>query len=396
MKKSTAILLTAGVLISLVFSGCGPGGQQIKIGVAGPLTGEQAKAGQDVLHGVQLAVSEWNAKGGVLGKRIVIIAGDDRADEKEAYNVAEKLSNQGVCGVIGHYNSHCSIAGSRIYNQRMLPQISPSSTNPKYTEQGFANVFRTCGRDDQQGQVAADFALNNLKIKKVAVFNDGTTYGRGLTEEFTKLITASIQLPIGTRGKNAIPAVEIVAEAELQPVKDGQAPGYDAVLDPLISIQPDLVYFGGSYPEGAVLVRKMKERKLKSAFMAGDAIANSVYLKAGGIATEGTYFTFGPAVEDMPEAGRFYGSFKARYGEIGPYSVYSYDAAMVLLQAIEKAGIAAGDSLVSVLHSQKFYGAMGEVDFNNKGDIKAAPYVIWRVKGGEFVPVKAENDKKVE
>ena len=377
-------LLAAGSLLAL--SGCRGGGEQIRIGVAGPLTGEQAKAGQDVLHGVQLAVSEWNAKGGVLGKRIVIIAGDDRADEREAYIVAEKLANQGVCGVVGHYNSHCSIAGSRIYNQRMLPQISPSSTNPKYTEQGFANVFRTCGRDDQQGQVAADFAIKNLNLRKVAIFSDGTTYGRGLAEEFKKAIMATASAQNDPRAKSGPPAIELVAEGELQPVREGQAPGYDAVLDPLISSQPDLVYFGGSYPEGAVLVRKMKERKLKGAFMAGDAIANSVFLKTGGIATEGTYFTFGPAVEDMPQAGRFYGAFKARYGEIGPYSVYAYDAARVLLQAIEMAGLTSGDSLVSVLHSQKFSGAMGELEFDQKGDIKASPYVVWRVKGGEFLP----------
>lgn len=384
-----SLVIPMSIASLTVMSGCEGGGEQIRIGVAGPLTGEQAKAGQDVLHGVQLAVSEWNAKGGVLGKRVVIIAGDDRADEKEAYIVAEKLANQGVCGIVGHYNSHCSIAGSRIYNQRMLPQISPASTNPKFTEQGFVNVFRTCGRDDQQGQVAAEFAVKTLNIKKVAVFNDGTTYGRGLTEEFKKSI-AAMQIPVSAKGKNILPAIEIVAEAELQPVKEGQATGYDAILDPLISSQPDLVYFGGSYPEGAVLIRKIKERKLKSAFMAGDAIANSVYLKTGGIATEGTFFTFGPAVEDMPDAGRFYGSFKARYGEIGPYSVYAYDAANVLLQAIEKAGLIAGDSLVSVLHAQKFSGAMGEIDFNEKGDIIAAPYVIWKVKGGEFVPVKME------
>lgn len=387
MKKviGTLVLMAAAGSL-LVLSGCGGGGEQIRIGVAGPLTGEQAKAGQDVLHGVQLAVSEWNARGGVLGKRIVIIAGDDRADEKEAYIVAEKLANQGICGVVGHYNSHCSIAGSRIYNQRMLPQISPSSTNPKYTEQGFANVFRTCGRDDQQGQVAADFAIKNLNIRKVAIFSDGTTYGRGLAEEFKKYIVAAMSTKDAPRAKTAAPAIELVAEGELQPVREGQAPGYDAVIDPLISSQPDLVYFGGSYPEGAVLVRKMKERKLKGAFMAGDAIANSVFLKTGGIATEGAYFTFGPAVEDMPQAGRFSGAFKARYGEIGPYSVYAYDAAQVLLQAIEKAGLTSGDSLVSVLHSQKFSGAMGELEFDQKGDIKASPYVVWRVKGGEFLP----------
>jgi branched-chain amino acid transport system substrate-binding protein len=389
-KVLISLMIPLSVASLAVMSGCEGGGEQIRIGVAGPLTGEQAKAGQDVLHGVQLAVSEWNAKGGVLGKRVVIIAGDDRADEKEAYIVAEKLANQGVCGIVGHYNSHCSIAGSRIYNQRMLPQISPASTNPKFTEQGFVNVFRTCGRDDQQGQMAAEFAVKTLNIKKVAVFNDGTTYGRGLTEEFKKSI-AAMQIPASAKGKNVQSAIEIVAEAELQPVKEGQATGYDEILDPLISSQPDLVYFGGSYPEGAVLIRKIKERKLKSAFMAGDAIANSVYLKTGGIATEGTFFTFGPAVEDMPDAGRFYGSFKARYGEIGPYSVYAYDAAMVLLEAIEKAGLTTGDSLVNVLHSQKFSGAMGEIEFDAKGDIKAAPYVIWKVKGGEFVPVKMNS-----
>jgi branched-chain amino acid transport system substrate-binding protein len=383
------LMITLAVATSLVFlSGCDGGGEQIRIGVAGPLTGEQAKAGQDVLHGVQLAVSEWNAKGGVLGKRIVIIAGDDRASEKEAYIVAEKLANQGVCGVIGHYNSHCSIAGSRIYNQRMLPQISPSSTNPKYTEQNFDNVFRTCGRDDQQGQVAAKFAINKLNIKKVAIFNDGTTYGRGLTQEFKR---AALSLSQSVeKNKNIIPGIEIVAEAELKAITDGQAIGYDEVLDPLISLQPDLVYFGGSYPEGAVLVRKMKERKLKGIFMAGDAIANSVYLKTGGISSEGTYFTFGPAVEEIPQAANFYNSFKARYGEIGPYSVYAYDAAMVLLEAIEKADDTTGDSLIRVLHSQTFTGALGEISFDEIGDVEVAPYVIWKVKGGEFMPVKEE------
>ncbi|MBI5805490.1 branched-chain amino acid ABC transporter substrate-binding protein [candidate division TA06 bacterium] len=382
MKKTTAILLTAGVLASLVFSGCGPGGQQIKIGVAGPLTGEQGKAGQDLLHGVQLAVSECNARGGVLGKRVVIIAGDDRADDREANAIAQRLCDQGVAGVVGHYNSHCSIAGSRIYNQRMIPQITPSSTNPKFTEQGFANVFRTCGRDDQQGRIAADYAFNVMKVKKVAIFSDGTTYGLGLAEEFKKSILSYNQ-PRKIE-------VTIVADAQIQMITEGKSPDYGPLLDPLISYQPDLIYFGGSYPEGAMLIRQIKERRLAAAFMSGDAIANSELIKRGGVATEGIYFTFGPAVEDMPQAGRFYDSFKARYGELGPYSVYAYDAANVLLKSIELAGTTSGDSLVKVIHSAKFAGAMGELEFDGNGDIKAAPYVLWTVKGGEFGPVKAE------
>lgn len=362
--------------------GCGKAGEQIKIGVAGPLTGEQGKAGQDLLHGVQLAVSECNARGGVLGRRVVIVAGDDRASDKEAASIAATLCNQGVVGVIGHYNSHCSIAASQIYHQRNIPQISPASTNPKFTEQGYANVFRTCGRDDQQGKVAAGFALNVLGVRKVAVFHDGTTYGQGLAEEFKKA------LPLTSEPGRKEPLVALVSEQQIPLAAEGTMPDYGRYLDPLLSLGPDLIYFGGNYPEAAILVRQIRERKIEARFLAGDAIANSVFLKVGGIAAEGINFTFGPAVEDMPQAGHFYGSFKARYGELGPYSIYAYDAANVLLEAVRLAGTTAGDSLVAVLGSQSFPGAMGEIRFDPKGDIMAAPYVVWTVKGGEFVTLK--------
>ena len=384
---SAAIIISTAIIL---LPGCGKGGEQIKIGVAGPLTGEQGKAGQDLLHGVQLAVSEWNARGGVLGKRVVIIAGDDRASEKEASDIAATLCNQGVVGVIGHYNSHCSIAASRIYHQRGLPQISPASTNPTFTEQGFQNVFRTCGRDDQQGMVAAEFALAQLKVTKVAIFNDGTTYGRGLAEEFKKAVLAP-STGLGTSqapNKEKKPQVVVVTEQEIPAVKEGAVPDYGPFLDPLITLLPDLIYFGGNYPEAAMLVRQIKDHKIEAEFLAGDAIANSVFIKAGGIATEGIYFTFGPAVEDLPQAGHFYGSFRSRYGELGPFSVYSYDAANVLLEAVRQAGVSTGDSLVKVLHSGAFSGALGDIGFDAKGDIKAAPYVLWTVKGAEFETMK--------
>lgn len=379
-KKSIVFFLVIG--LTMAVAGCGPGGEKIKIGVAGPLTGEQGKAGQDILHGVQLAVSECNARGGVLGRRVVIVAGDDRASDKEAASIAATLCDQGAVGIIGHYNSHCSIAASQIYHQRGVPQISPASTNPRFTEQGYANVFRTCGRDDQQGKVAAEFALGVLGVKKVAVFHDGTTYGKGLVEEFKKA------LPPAPEDKKKEPLVAIVSEQEIPLISEGAVPDYGPLLDPLLSLQPDLIYFGGNYPEAAVLVRQIKERKIEASFLAGDAIANSVLIKVGGIATEGIHFTFGPAVEDMPQAGHFYGSFKARYGELGPFSIYAYDAANVLLEAIRRAGAAAGDTLVKTLRAETFSGALGEIKFDAKGDIMAAPYVVWTVKGGEFVPLK--------
>lgn len=379
-RKSIAAVLTACVILAA--AGCGPGGEQIRIGVAGPLTGEQGKAGQDILHGVQLAVSECNARGGVLGRRVVIVAGDDRASDKEAASIAATLCSQGVVGVVGHYNSHCSIAASQIYHQRNVPQVSPASTSPKFTEQGYANVFRTCGRDDQQGKVAAEFALNVLGVAKVAIFHDGTTYGQGLAEEFKKA------LPLAVEPGKKEPRVVLVSEQQIPLAAEGAVPDYGLYLDPLLSLGPDLIYFGGNYPEAAVLVRQIKERKIGARFLAGDAIANSVFLKVGGMAAEGIHFTFGPAVEDMPQAGHFYGSFKARYGELGPFSIYAYDAANVLLEAIRRAGAATGDTLVKTLHAETFSGALGEIRFDAKGDIVAAPYVVWTVKGGEFVPLR--------
>jgi len=381
MMKRQVAFLTALVL-AFAAIGCRPGREPIKIGVAGPLTGEQGKAGQDILHGVQLAVSEWNARGGVLGRRVVIVAGDDRASDKEAAAIAATLCNQGVVGIIGHYNSHCSIAASQIYHQQGIPQISPASTNPKFTEQGYENVFRTCGRDDQQGQVAAGFALRSLAVKKVAIFHDGTTYGQGLAQEFKR------SLPLVSEDKKKEPPVTVVSEQQIPLAAEGTVPDYGRYLDPLLSLSPDLIYFGGNYPEAAILVRQMKERKIEAKFLAGDAIANSVFLKVGGIAAEGIYFTFGSAVEDMPQAGHFYGSFKARYGELGPFSIYAYDAANVLLEAVRRAGATAGDALVKILHSESFGGALGDIKFDAKGDIMVAPYVVWTVKGGEFVPLK--------
>ena len=158
----------------------------VKIGAAGPFTGDMAVFGADQLNGMKLAVEEWNAKGGVLGKKIVIVEGDDQRDPKQAVTIANKLVNEGVVGVVGHFNSNCSIPASDIYHRGGMPQISHGSTNPKLTDQGFDNVFRVCGRDDQQGRVSARFAVDTLKSKKIAILHDKTTYGQGLAEEFRK------------------------------------------------------------------------------------------------------------------------------------------------------------------------------------------------------------------
>ncbi|MEK7804011.1 MAG: branched-chain amino acid ABC transporter substrate-binding protein, partial [Deltaproteobacteria bacterium] len=183
------LLFTVLCSLFTAFTGCAKKEDTIKIGVAGPMTGDQAKMGNDLKNGVELAVSEWNEKGGILGKKIELFAEDDQHDPKLAVAVANKLSNSNVAGVIGHWNSSASIPASEVYRDRgSIPMITPASTNPQLTDRGFENVFRVCGRDDQQGRIAAEFVSKILKTKKVAIVHDKTTYGQGLADEFKKAL----------------------------------------------------------------------------------------------------------------------------------------------------------------------------------------------------------------
>ena len=341
----------------------------IRIGAAGQLTGPEAVFGADMLNGVKLAVDEWNAKGGVLGRKIELIPGDDQAEPRQAVAVANKFVNEGVVGVIGHFNSSCSIPASEVYNKAGIPQISHASTNPKLTEQGFLDVFRVCGRDDQQGKAAADFAVQKLKVKRVAIIHDKTTYGQGFAEEFRKKIGA---------------AAEIVAfEGIIKGEKD-----YSPVVTKVKAANPDLVFFGGIYTEGGLLVRQFKAVGGTAPFIGGDGIMSEELIKIGGPSVDGTYATFGPDTKESPTAKGFNESYRKKYGEPGVYSVYAYDAANILLQAIQKAGTTDGKAVIAAIRANDFNCALGHIQFDAKGDVKESPYVVWKVDGGKFKQVK--------
>jgi branched-chain amino acid transport system substrate-binding protein len=341
----------------------------IKIGAAGPHTGDLAVFGQDQLNGMKLAVDEWNAKGGVLGKKIVIVEGDDQRDPKQAVAAANKLVNDGVIGVVGHFNSNCSIPASAIYHKAGIPQISHGSTNPQYTEQGFDSAFRVCGRDDQQGKVAADFAISQLKAGKIAILHDKTTYGQGLAEEFRK----------GLGDKSKVVLFEGVTVGE----KD-----YSPVVTKIKSLNPDLIFFGGIYVEGGLLIKQAKGVGGSAPFIGGDGIMSEELAKIGGPATEGTYATFGPDTKESPTANGFNENYKKKYGEPGVYSVYAYDATNILLQAIQKAGSPDKKKILELLKATDYQGALGHIQFDAKGDMKQSPYVVWKVEGGKFKQIK--------
>ncbi|MBI5756097.1 MAG: branched-chain amino acid ABC transporter substrate-binding protein [Nitrospirae bacterium] len=348
-----------------ILNSCAKKEETIKIGVAGPMTGDQSKMGMDVKNGAELAIKEWNQRGGALGKKIELLVEDDQHDPKQAVAVANKLVNAGIAGVIGHFNSSASIPASSVYNKAKIPMITPASTNPQFTEQGFTNVFRVCGRDDQQGLVAATFVANILKLRKVAVIHDKTTYGQGLADEFVKAMGNKVEV--------------IYYSGIIQGDKD-----FRAVLTALKGRKPQLLYFGGIYTEGGLLIKQARELGLNIPFMSGDGVIDAKFVEIAGPASEGSYLTFSPDPAHLPSAKDFLTSYRSNYGEPGPYSIYSYDAANVMLNAITTAQTIEGEKISTVIHAMKHSGALGEMQWDKKGDVLKSPYIVWTTRNGKF------------
>ncbi len=365
MTKSLLLVLWLGAAIALA-PGCQKKSDSIRIGVAGPMTGDQSKMGTDFKNGVSLAAQEWNAAGGLLGRKIELIMGDDQHDPKQAVSVANKIVNEGAVGIIGHFNSSCSIPASDIYNRVSMPMISPGSTNPQFTEKGYKGVFRVCGRDDQQGRVGADFVNSRLKVRKIAVIHDKTTYGQGLADEFKKAIGSKVEI--------------VYYGGIIQGDKD-----FKGVLTTIRQKKPELVFFGGIYPEMGLVVRQARELGMNTPFMSGDGSIDPKFIEiAGAQAAEGTYLTFSPDPKNIPSARDFISKYNAMFGEIGPYSIYAYDAANIMFSAIKEANTTDGNVISEKLHTMEFDGAGGKIRFDDKGDVTAAPYVIWITRDGKF------------
>jgi len=362
------------LLLALSFSACDKKGdvrgkpEAILIGLAGPMTGDQSKIGRDLKRGASLAVAAWNAKGGVMSREIRLEIGDDQHDPKQAVSVANKLIHLGIVGMVGHFNSSASIPASSVYHDAGIPMITPGSTNPRLTEQGYANVFRVVGRDDQQGAVAAQFIARKLKAKRIAILHDKTTYGQGLAEELKKALAA-------------YPEIEVISF-------DGLAQGdkdFRGILTSLKAAKPDLFFFGGIFPEGGLLVKQAKEVGLEAPMMSGDGVIDPKFIEIAGAAAEGSYLTFTPDPDKIPQAKAFLTAYRSKYGnELAPYAIYGYDAANILLQAISESQSTEAEKIIATLRKIKYKGASGEISFDAKGDVTKSPYIVWITKNGKF------------
>ena len=367
----TGFVLAAG----LAFSGVAHAAD-FKLAVAGPLTGPNAAFGAQLQQGAQQAVEDLNAKGGILGNKITIETGDDVSDPKQGVSVANKFVGDGVKYVVGHFNSGVTIPASDVYLENGMLMITPAATNPTLTEKGKWDVFRTCGRDDQQGVVAAKYIEDNFKGKKIAILHDKTTYGKGLADAtMSSLAKAGIK-PAIYEGVNA-------------GEKD-----YSAVVSKVKAAGADIVYWGGLHPEGGLIRRQMTDQGIKAPMMSGDGITDNEFASIAGPGAEGTLMTFGPDPRKNPNAAAVVKEFAAKNFDPQAYTLYSYAAVQVMAQAAEQAKSVDPKKMAEVMHSgAKFHTVIGDLSYDKKGDLQQAGYVMYTWKkqpNGQITYV--END----
>jgi len=362
-------ILTLCVALTMVLSGPAMG-KTLKIGTLSPLTGPYAQDGTDILQGVKTAVAVFQKTGSLPGfDKIEVIPGDSACDGGKATMAANKLINSGVNGVVGAYCSSATIPASVPLNEANIIQITPASTHTDVTARGLKQIFRMPPRDDVQAWSTVKFLEDGLKIKTLALIDDRQTYTVGLTENITHFAKKT--------GKVKIVALEHITPAD----KD-----FTAVLTKLKRINPDVIYMAVYQPEGSLMVRQVQALGIKSILVTEDAVYHPKFLEVGGKATEGVYLTFAKAPETQ-ERKDFENTYKAMWkaDTIGSYGYYAYDAAMVLLKAIKKAGTTDTAKVVDVLRGGSWDGVTGNIKFDSKGDRKLA-HIIWIVKDGKFVP----------
>ncbi|MGL5002856.1 MAG: branched-chain amino acid ABC transporter substrate-binding protein, partial [Casimicrobium sp.] len=354
----------------------------IKIGHVGPTSGQIAHLGKDNENGARLAVEEANAKGIMIdGKKVKfeLLAEDDAADGKQATQVAQKLMDAKVVGVVGHLNSGTSIPASAIYNAAGVAQISPSATNPKLTNQGFPGVFRMVANDIAQGTAIGNYAVKGMGAKKIAIIDDKTAYGVGLADETEKAVKAA---------GGAVVIREALANEKEQDFK--------GVLTKVKAKAPDVIMFGGMDAQAGPMLKQMKALGIKAKFISGDGAQSAELIKLGGDAAEGSFATTaGLPKEKMPQGQAFYDKFKAKFNaDVQVYAPFTYDATNVLIAAIQKAGSTDTKKIIDAVKATSMDGVTGKIAFDEKGDIKDGAVTVFQVKGGKWEPVEIVGGPK--
>jgi branched-chain amino acid transport system substrate-binding protein len=373
MLFNTKMIPLAGA-IAFAFAGAASAQEQvIKIGHVAPISGAIAHLGKDNENGARMAIDELNAKGLTIGgkkAKFELLAEDDGADPKQGTAAAQKLVDAKVNGVIGHLNSGTTIPASKIYYDAGIPQISPSATNPKYTQQGFKSAFRVVANDGQLGGTLGRYAAEQLKAKKVAVIDDRTAYGQGVAAEFVK----------GAKAKG----VQVVA----QQYTNDKATDFNAILTAIKAKNPEVVFFGGMDAVAGPMLRQMKALGINAKFMGGDGICTESLAKLAGDAIGDGQVVCAEAggVEEAQKKGMddFRAAYKKKFNsDVQIYAPYVYDAVMVMATAMKKAESADPKKYLPELQKIDYKGVTGNIIFDSKGDIKNGTLTLYTYKGGK-------------
>jgi branched-chain amino acid transport system substrate-binding protein len=362
MRRSACKLF--GVLGITLLSGAAHA--EVRIGFAAPLTGSLAWGGVEMKESAEIAAADLNARGGVLGERIEVVAVDDYCHDDQAIAAANKLIAAKVAVVVGHPCSSAALSASRVYFEASVLMISTFATIPKLTEQGFRNVFRVVGRDDLQGRIAGDLLAERWGTKPIAILHDGQDYGKGLALETKKRLNE--------RG---------IFESIFEAIEPGKADYWD-IVQKMRATGVEVLYYGGYQHEAALIIRQAREHGYDLQLVAGDGINNEDFGLIAGPASDGTLITFPPAPSHPGAA-----ELAARFTEAVRNPSTTYAALQVWAQAVDMAGTFETKAMADTLRSGEFETVLGRIGFDAKGDVTGYETFVWNIwQGGKFAPVE--------
>jgi branched-chain amino acid transport system substrate-binding protein len=339
----------------------------ITVATVGPITGDLAALGEQYKQGATMAVNDINAAGGINGEKLALEIGDDACVPEQATRVAEQMASKGVKFVAGHLCSGSSIPASKVYAEEGILMISPASTNPKFTDEGTWNVARVCGRDDAQGAVAGAYMAKTFAGKKIAIVDDKSAYGKGLADETEKAAKAA--------------GLEAAVRESINPGEKD----YSALVSKLKDAGVEAIYFGGYHPEGALILKQMREQGSKAQMLSGDSMNNIEFWTIAGEAAEGMIFTFAPEPRNFPEAKEIVEKFKAGGYDPEGYTLYTY--ASFQMYAAAATATKSTDSKVLaewIRAGNPVKTVLGELKIDSKGDLIGAKYVWYKFSGGKY------------
>jgi branched-chain amino acid transport system substrate-binding protein len=374
MKNRVGQLLVIAVVgACMAMAGSAMAADTIKLGVAGPHSGDLASYGIPTVHAAELVVKDINAKGGVLGKQVELLVEDDVCKPEIATNTATKLISEGVNVVLGHICSGATKAALGIYKDSNIPVMSPSATNPALTQSGdYPNFFRTIASDDAQARLEVDFALDTLKLKKIAVLHDKGDYGKGLAE-FAKAFLEKD------------PRAEVVFYEGITP----GAVDYSAVVQKIKRSGAQAVIFGGYHPEASKIVTQMRKKRMDTIFISDDGVKDDTFIKVAEKYAEGVYATGPRDVSKNPMAIAANEAHQKAYGsDPGAFYLNAYSAALALLNAIEQAGSTDYAAVTNALRTKDVETPLGKIRFDERGDAIGVGFSMYQVKNGVYVELK--------